>query len=1028
MSPANSETDSAYASMFSESDYSKSPQWQPRLGPPVAPPAMSLGHQHQQHHYSPSNHQTNQQQQSAAAAAAATMQRNRSFGVAALRGGSGSGSAILSDRIASAPVAAASNPIADDFSLDGLKGQLDAAFGFGGGFQIKVLGVPLTNARSRVETQTKLCLQMVNALGNKTSLWSHLRLPEQLVTKEKLRKSQNVVDYSLIPLNKVLDLQAVIVCASDPKKDVQICSGCQQRELKRSKKKSESSNDIKMEDVFNGLESNTTAENDSGKIVLFNCGSYVDFSSGDTILPTRITCYCRHHNEKTGFCVYFIARDHNSNVIATGISPPILITDDHKGTKAKGQKRSRADELSDMIPEMQSPTSPPNTVLRPQSDFQDDIIAQFIPALLASESNAPLFENFGIRKEDPEFRRTKKQFQSPPPQSAFSPASAVPTTPSVPSAIINRIIPGEGPIQGGVEITILGENIHNGLIAVFGDLDAITTQVWGTSTMICILPPSSTPGPVPVTLKAVSGFSAPAVPDIPVTFMYKDDLDRSLMELALQVVGLRMTGSLDSARNIAMRIVNETAQETMNDSALNFNELKRNQLETAVLNALFSLEEHTDELNDAQQVVLTSLLDMTFHSSNGLNSLHIAALAGMTTLVKYLISLDCDMDPRDKNGFTPLMFAIQSRNYSTMNILLQAGASHLLTSKNGVSCYNLAKKNGMADFNLFLKALEETSCDGGMDQEELEEMVEGVTAEQKERASSVSASISTSAPPTAVPDVLRGNGGITRRLSCPNVFSVPAVPEFKKTLDGALPKLLSSSKLVDDVAKSKCDDKLIKRVGSSANIDGKPKGLLEANNIRWTNPEEELKNIMDGFKMFSFLGPLVHTMANPLIVQRVDVNFLFNEHAPEVSAAAFAKSGLTSRGSKKEQKKLDQTVSVVPFSGFGDEDQCCESWNNGLGTTHQDSCRKAIQLKKDERKQRRKQRALWLFWLPLFTLAFMLLLFYVMLSEEEMAALLDRFLIWNEGVVSKVKDTYQGLQKDSKSLVFEFLNTGFGKI
>lgn len=37
------------------------------------------------------------------------------------------------------------------------------------------------------------------------------------------------------------------------------------------------------------------------KVLLFNCSEVVDFTSGDTILPTRITCYCRHHNERLGF-------------------------------------------------------------------------------------------------------------------------------------------------------------------------------------------------------------------------------------------------------------------------------------------------------------------------------------------------------------------------------------------------------------------------------------------------------------------------------------------------------------------------------------------------------------------------------------------------------------------------------------------------------------------------------------------------------------------------------------------------------
>lgn len=37
------------------------------------------------------------------------------------------------------------------------------------------------------------------------------------------------------------------------------------------------------------------------KIVLFNCGSVLDFSTGECTLPARVTCYCRHHREKVGF-------------------------------------------------------------------------------------------------------------------------------------------------------------------------------------------------------------------------------------------------------------------------------------------------------------------------------------------------------------------------------------------------------------------------------------------------------------------------------------------------------------------------------------------------------------------------------------------------------------------------------------------------------------------------------------------------------------------------------------------------------
>ncbi|CAG8708756.1 1971_t:CDS:2, partial [Scutellospora calospora] len=85
------------------------------------------------------------------------------------------------------------------------------------------------------------------------------------------------------------------------------------------------------------LDDEKTMQLEQRKILLFNCSEIVDFSSGDTILPTRITCYCRHHNEKV---------DYANTIIATGMSPPIMITDDHKSSKTKvgvGRKRPKAE-------------------------------------------------------------------------------------------------------------------------------------------------------------------------------------------------------------------------------------------------------------------------------------------------------------------------------------------------------------------------------------------------------------------------------------------------------------------------------------------------------------------------------------------------------------------------------------------------------------------------------------------------------------------------------------------------------------
>ncbi|CAG8454058.1 8971_t:CDS:2 [Scutellospora calospora] len=100
------------------------------------------------------------------------------------------------------------------------------------GLQIRVLGVPQTGAKSRVETQIKLCLQLVTDKGEKVPLWSHLRLPEYMVAKEKLKtkNARNPQDSAMnISEKGVLNLEATVVCASEMPKKVLTCLGCVQR-------------------------------------------------------------------------------------------------------------------------------------------------------------------------------------------------------------------------------------------------------------------------------------------------------------------------------------------------------------------------------------------------------------------------------------------------------------------------------------------------------------------------------------------------------------------------------------------------------------------------------------------------------------------------------------------------------------------------------------------------------------------------------------------------------------------------------
>lgn len=112
--------------------------------------------------------------------------------------------------------------------------------------QIRVLGVPQTGAKSRVETQIKLCIQLVTDDGDKAQWWSHIKLPEHMVAKDKLKRQvtmttspngqprvASITDNNNNPIrpDKMLFLSARVICASDPKRKVVTCLGCIQREV-----------------------------------------------------------------------------------------------------------------------------------------------------------------------------------------------------------------------------------------------------------------------------------------------------------------------------------------------------------------------------------------------------------------------------------------------------------------------------------------------------------------------------------------------------------------------------------------------------------------------------------------------------------------------------------------------------------------------------------------------------------------------------------------------------------------------------
>jgi hypothetical protein len=105
-------------------------------------------------------------------------------------------------------------------------------------------------------------------------------------------------------------------------------------------------------------------------------------------------------------------------------------------------------------------------------------------------------------------------------------------------------------------VTILGSNFTPDCICHFGGVEAITTQYFSDTTLICSVPPGMAPGPVPLTI-ATSTYLSPASS---CAFTYVNS-EHALLEIALQIVGFKLTGRYDHARSIARQIVDANSPQ-----------------------------------------------------------------------------------------------------------------------------------------------------------------------------------------------------------------------------------------------------------------------------------------------------------------------------------------------------------------------------------------------------------------------------------------------------------------------------------
>lgn len=435
-------------------------------------------------------------------------------------------------------------------------------------YEVSILGIPESGVRSRTETQVKIILHVVPK--GTAPLIRYLHLPRHQLSGRKLASVEE--DIPQEDATETLHVRARVV-RSDSDERIYACYSCILRERKRDARKR-----ARIENYLDECEvAEKEAEQDRERILIFaSTSNRVQLLRGDVMLPVRLTCYCRHLDERVGFRVMLELLNDQHKLVGFAYSPPIMITDDHKRV---ARQLSRSEPTS-IIPSSLSP---------PQEYFGEPRIC--------------------------------------------------------------KVVPAEGPMYGGIEVTVLGENFTEDTVLMFGQYPSSIVTFVSSSTIVIRLPPSHAAGIVPVQICGQpTTISASHSNDDYILFNYKNDLDSAMMELALQLIGMKMTGRVDDARDVAMRIINEFTPSDGAVATVSSNERSRDKsLERVLITCLAAA-------TSTGGVVFTSAELQSVRTAGGQTLLHLAALAQYDHLFEYLSGIEGGslLNILDHNRFSPV--------------------------------------------------------------------------------------------------------------------------------------------------------------------------------------------------------------------------------------------------------------------------------------------------------------------------------------------------------------------------------------
>lgn len=211
------------------------------------------------------------------------------------------------------------------------------------------------------------------------------------------------------------------------------------------------------------------------------------------------------------FRIDFSLVDSSGRVIGEGGTGPIRIIDDR--TRSQRTKVSQSVFLSGLVRE--NSRQLPNPSLNSFRDFSPEsslVVPAFIeqePQIVENDMwteshNGSTWSNANNVVLPSTSYSYASLFGQPTPN--ISPSMAVlpaDEPPNVASLFpeISAVMPNVGPILGGIEVSVFGKNFTPQHHCMFGAFPSAYTHFWNDGHLTCLVPPSSEPCQVPVTIE-----------------------------------------------------------------------------------------------------------------------------------------------------------------------------------------------------------------------------------------------------------------------------------------------------------------------------------------------------------------------------------------------------------------------------------------------------------------------------------------------------------------------------------------------